>query len=88
MRYNGQHDIAKDVVESVKTHFTFHIHYAIPENLNDGRYEKHPSRPTTRYASFNEAINGFMLEANVGDYASYFPELKYLPLLEPLQKRD
>ncbi|HXA21644.1 MAG TPA: hypothetical protein VNW90_05045, partial [Acetobacteraceae bacterium] len=39
----------------MKPHFQYHVHQATAENLNNGRYDKHPASATRLYASFAEA---------------------------------
>ncbi|MFO1026005.1 MAG: hypothetical protein U1E70_12515 [Acetobacteraceae bacterium] len=82
IRYNGQHDQSNDPYDLAKPHFQYHIHKATPENLNNGRYTKHPAATTGLYASFTEATQEFL--ATIGlraeDIAKHFPGMDSLPL--------
>lgn len=82
VRYNGQHHQSNDLYDLEKPHFQYHIHRATPENLNNGRYEKHPATATPLYASFEEAIEEFLTAIGVRqpDISRYFPEINSLPL--------
>ena len=82
IRYNGQHDQSNDPYDLAKPHFQYHIHKATPENLNDGRYDKHPATATPLYASFTEATQEFLTAIGVRqpDVARHFPGMDPLPL--------
>jgi hypothetical protein len=82
VRYNGQHDQSNDPYDLVKPHFQYHVHKATPENLNNGRYDKHPASATRLYASFAEATREFLAAIGVRaqDIAKYFPGMDSLPL--------
>lgn len=82
VRFNGQHDQSNDPLDLRKTHFQYHIHTATADNLNAGRYEKHPARPATRYASFEEAAIEFLttVQLDQEDIARHFPGYEALPL--------
>ncbi len=82
VRFNGQHEQSNDPFDLQKTHFQYHVHTATAANLNDGRYDKHPAAPATRYASFDEAIIEFLATIRLDheDIAKYFPGCEDLPL--------
>lgn len=82
IRYNGQHDQTNDPYDFAKPHFQYHIHKATPENLNNGRYDKHPAAITRLYASFAEATQEFLSGIGVRpqDIAKHFPGMDSLPL--------
>lgn len=84
IRYNGQHDQSNDPYDLAKPHFQYHIHRATPENLNSGRYEKHPAMATRLYASFAEATREFLKTIGVRtqDVARHFPGMDSLPLFQ------
>jgi hypothetical protein len=65
-----------------KPHFQYHIHKATPENLNNGRYSKHPAIATRLYASFTEATQEFLtaIGLRTQDIAKHFPGMDSLPL--------
>ena len=50
VRYNGQRDQSNNPYDLAKPHFQYHVHKATPENLNNGRYDKHPAMITRQYA--------------------------------------
>lgn len=82
IRFNGQHDQTNDPYDLAKPHFQYHIHKATPENLNNGRYDKHPATITRLYASFVEATQEFLAAIGVRsqDIARHFPGMDSLPL--------
>jgi hypothetical protein len=82
IRYNGQHDQSNDPYDLAKPHFQYHIHKATPENLNNGRYSKHPAIATRLYASFTEATQEFLtaIGLRTQDIAKHFPGMDSLPL--------
>lgn len=82
VRFNGQHDQSNNPLDLQKTHFQYHIHTATADNLNDGRYDKHPAEPATRYASFEEATIEFLATVQLAqeDIAKHFPGCEDLPL--------
>ena len=75
IRYNGQHDQSNDTYDQTKTHFQYHIHKATAENLNNGRYDKHPANATGDYASFEEALTAFLpaIGLRAEDISAHFP---------------
>lgn len=87
IRYNGQHEQSNDPFSAVAPHFQYHIHKATPDNLNNGRFEKHPARITDSYGSFEEAIREFLFAVGLsdGDIAKYFPGLGALPLFDGMR---
>lgn len=90
LRCNGQHDQSNDPYDLAKPHFQYHIHRATPDNLNNGRYGKHPAAVTRLYASFPEATQSFlaMIGLRAADIARYFPGMDPLPLFrEPGEPR-
>jgi hypothetical protein len=86
IRYNGQHDQSNDPFDQAKTHFQYHIHKATPDNLNNGRYDKHPAASTGEYASFEEATIAFLAAIGLRseDIATHFPGMEFLPLFRNL----
>ena len=54
IRYNGQHDQSNDPYDLAKPHFQYHIHRATPENLNNGRYNKHPAVAPKPHRNFSQ----------------------------------
>lgn len=86
IRYNGQHDQSNDPFDKAKTHFQYHIHKATPENLNNGRYDKHPALSSGDYASFEEATAAFLAAINLRmeDVGIHFPGMDTLPLFRNL----
>ena len=82
IRYNGQHDQSNDPYDQAKTHFQYHIHKATPENLNNGRFDKHPATATRAYASFVEATSEFLaaIGLRAQDISAHFPGMESLPL--------
>ena len=82
VRYNGQHDQSNDPYDLAKSHFQYHIHRATPENLNNGRYNKHPATVTRLYASFTEATREFLtaIGLRASDITKHFPGMDLLPL--------
>ncbi len=82
IRYNGQHDQSNDPYDLEKKHFQYHIHRATAENLNNGRYAKHPASVTRDYASFEEATTEFLqvIGLRTGDISTHFPGMDSLPL--------
>jgi len=89
VRFNGQHDQSNNPLDLGKTHFQYHIHTATADNLNDGRYDKHPAEPTPRYASFDEAIAVFLVRISVEEagIVEHFPHLQQLPLFRAAEER-
>jgi hypothetical protein len=90
VRFNGQHDQSNDPFDAEKTHFQYHIHTATADNLNSGRYDKHPAETSDDYASFEEALGAFLERIGVGDsdIAQYFPNLQQLNLFRGTGKND
>lgn len=88
VRYNGQHEQTNDPYDLAKTHFQYHIHKATPENLNNGRYEKHPAAATAAYASFEEAMFEFFAAIGLAaeEISANFPGLGSLPLFRNLSR--
>ncbi len=86
IRYNGQHDQSNDPYDLMKPHFQYHVHQATAENLNNGRYDKHPASATRLYASFAEATREFLaaIGGRAEDIAKYFPGMDSLPLFRDL----
>lgn len=86
IRYNGQHDQSNDPYDLAKPHFQYHIHKATPENLIDGRYDKHPATATRLYASFTEATQEFLTAIGLRqqDVDKHFPEVNAMPLFRHL----
>jgi hypothetical protein len=86
IRYNGQHDQSNDPYDQAKTHFQYHIHKATAENLNNGRYDKHPASASLDYASFVEATTAFLqaIGLRAGDISAHFPGIESLPLFRSL----
>ena len=82
VRFNGQHNQTSDPLISATPHFSFHIHKATAENLNNGRLEKHPATTTVLYVSFNEALAVFFDKVSVEGVKKYFPEISPMPLFE------
>lgn len=82
IRYNGQHDQSNEPYDQAKTHFQYHIHKATPDNLNNGRYDKHPAIETCDYASFQEATTAFLVAVGLRseNIATHFPGMEILPL--------
>ena len=82
IRFNGQHDQSNDPYDLAKPHFQYHIHKATPENLNNGRYNKHPAIITRLYASFAEATQEFLTSIGLRaqDVTKHFPGMESLPL--------
>ena len=82
IRYNGQHDQSNDPYDLAKSHFQYHIHKATAENLNNGRYAKHPAIATRDYASFGEATTEFLqtIGLRADDISIHFPGMDSLPL--------
>lgn len=82
IRYNGQHDQSNDPYDLAKPHFQYHIHKATAENLNNGRYAKHPANATRDYASFEEATTEFLqaIGLRADDISTHFPDMDSLPL--------
>jgi hypothetical protein len=56
VRYNGQHEQSDNPLHRDNPHFRYHINRATPENLNQGRLEKHPATIQSSYASFEQAV--------------------------------
>ncbi len=81
VRYNGQHE-QSDKPFSDNPHFSYHIHRATADNLNNGRFEKHPASITETYGSFDEAIREFMKAICINDWQKYFPCAVDLPLFQ------
>jgi hypothetical protein len=81
VRYNGQHE-QSDKPFSDNPHFSYHIHRATADNLNTGRFEKHPASITETYGSFDEAIGEFMKAARINDWQKYFPDAVSLSLFQ------
>jgi hypothetical protein len=86
VRYNGQHHQSNDPLDLAKMHFQYHIHKATADNLNDGRYDKHPAALAARYASFEEATTEFLaaIYLDPKDVARHFPGREDLPLFRGL----
>ncbi len=65
----------------MEPHFQYHVHKATPDNLNNGRLEKHPAS-VTDYGSFEEATSKFLAVIGLtnDDIAKYFPSMGTLPL--------
>lgn len=84
IRYNGQHEQSNDPLQLMDTHFQYHIHKATPDNLNNGRFEKHPASSTKSYGSFEEATREFLSAIGLtdDDIANYFPSMRTLPLFD------
>jgi hypothetical protein len=80
IRYNGQHEQSNDPFSLQNPHYQYHIHQATPENLNNGRYEKHPAFITPDYASFQEAIAQFLTKIRLIEIETYFPDIEVLSL--------
>lgn len=82
VRFNGQHDQTTDILTLENLHFQYHIHQATPENLNNGRFEKHSASVKADYASFEEATASFLHHIGVieQDIALHFPGSDELPL--------
>jgi hypothetical protein len=82
IRYNGQHDQSNDPYDQAKTHFQYHIHKATAENLNNGRYDKHPAIAAHDYASFADATGVFLATIGVRlrDIETHFSSMVQLPL--------
>jgi hypothetical protein len=83
IRYNGQHEQTNNPLDQAKPHFQYHVHTATADNLNNGRYDKHPAAPTPEYASFEEATGAFLARIGLeqSDVAEYFPNLSEQLLL-------
>ena len=81
LRYNGQHE-QSDRPFSDNPHFSYHVHRATADNLNNGRFEKHPASITETYGSFDEAIGEFMKAACINDWQKHFPSAVELPLFQ------
>jgi len=77
IRFNGQHEQTNNPLDQAKLHFQYHIHTATADNLNNGRYDKHPAAPTPEYASFDEATGVFLSRIGLESeaVAEYFPNL-------------
>jgi hypothetical protein len=84
VRYNGQHDQTSDPLKVSDLHFQYHVHRATPENLNNGRFEKHSATEEATYASFDEALIAFLDDTNVNedDIARHFPQHIAMPLFQ------
>lgn len=82
IRFNGQHDQSNDPYDLAKAHFQYHVHRATADNLNNGRYGKHPAAVTRTYASFPEAMQSFLatIGLQAADIARHFPGMDSLPL--------
>jgi hypothetical protein len=89
IRYNGQHDQSNDPYDRAKTHFQYHIHKATPENLNNGRNDKHPALSSNDYASFEEATAAFLAAINLRheDVRNHFSGMDILPLFRDLGRK-
>jgi len=84
VRYNGQHEQTDDVIKLQNLHFQYHIHKASPENLNNGRLEKHASTHSANYASFEEATTEFLTDIGIDetDISKHFPLNVNMPLFK------
>lgn len=84
IRYNGQHEQSNNPLQQADPHFQYHIHKATPDNLNNGRYEKHPASSIDSYASFEEATSKFLVAIGLtdDDIAKYFPSMGSLLLFD------
>lgn len=81
VRYNGQHEQSPQGFAG-HPHYAYHIHRATAENLDNGRYEKHPASITEAYASFDETIGAFMQDTGIQGWDKYFPNSATLPLFQ------
>lgn len=81
VRFNGQHE-QTSAPFSDNPHFNYHIHRATPENLNNGRHEKHPASITDTYASLDEAIAEFMATTKIEGWQKHFPNSVQLSLIQ------
>jgi hypothetical protein len=84
VRFNGQHEQALDPFQAGVPHFNFHVHKATPDNLNMGRYEKHPADTTQDYASLDEAIVVFCKYVCIQGWERHFPDTRVIPLFPEL----
>lgn len=86
VRYNGQHE-QSDKPFTDNPHFSYHVHRATADNLNNGRFEKHPATITETYASFDEAIGEFMTGTSIKDWQKHFPNAVEMPLFQDGEER-
>lgn len=82
VRYNGSHgeySLASD------GHFAqSHIHYLTSDELNAGHMQPQEARreSTSRYETYEEALNTFLQDIGASNTGLYFPELTQLRLFD------
>lgn len=73
LRFNGPHGL--NIGLEPGTHYSYHIHRADAENLNDGCFSERRVNLTAKYASYEEAMNYFIKAVGIVDADKYFPPI-------------
>ena len=74
-RYNGKHE-HKNKVANHKKFDDFHIHHLYDKQLSDETSNVLDAEKTDRYITFDQALLAFLVDCNIKNWQSVFPELE------------
>lgn len=80
IRYNGEHGQSDWSID--KHYSAFHIHKITEELLDKGIFEPKYIEITSRFTTYDSAINEFRKHVNINNYTKYFTEIIQLPLFK------
>lgn len=81
MRCNGPHGEVCDP-HNQDRHHSYHIHRALVSNIEQGYKPERGGEPTTKYASFEQALRFFLQETGVAYTDDHFPGLRNRTLFD------
>lgn len=82
-RCNGPHGQHIDLQVEPENHYTYHIHQALADTVNEGNLSERHATVTDGYASYEEALNYFIKAVGIVDADEHFPKHALrLPLFE------
>lgn len=77
IRCNGPHG---RFIENGHPHHGYHIHWATPENLANGRRAEAGGHRTNEFSDYNRALKYFLTKTNIQWTEEHFPSLIQLEL--------
>lgn len=81
LRCNGPHGQHVDLEVEPGSHYTYHVHQARADRLNEGNFSERYATVTDGYASYEEAMSYFIKEVGIVDADRHFaPHILQLTL--------
>lgn len=74
-RYNGKHEHKNKIADHQKFD-DFHIHHLYDKQLSDETSNMLDAKITDRYITFDQALLTFLVDCNIKNWQSVFPDLE------------